>query len=429
MKRSKGFLVLIIWILLWISISVFSYDMIMSYLYTWKIYDRWQTMKMDSKNILTSVINSLKTVNVWSSSDRYVKFDQIWNELNKKYYDNEHLNFDDMVEWALKGYVDAIDDPYTVYFTTPENTTFQEDLKGEKDFEWIWAVITRKDWVIMIENVLKWFPAHKAWLRPLDMIIAIEWEKTDGLTVNEAVMKIRWVKWTVVTLSIFRKSSNEVLEIDVTRDKVVIPSVMSKTLTLTWGDLVWYANISIIWEDTARAFDNAMEDFKDQWIKWLIIDLRWNGWWYLPVAVELASHFVDEWKTVVTSKYRIYPPEDLESEWYWTFDDIPIIILVDWYTASASEILSAALRYHVWAKLVWTQTFWKWSIQTIFELNDWSSMKYTVWKWYPPHWENVDWVWLTPDIEIEFDADVYSWSQLDNQLERSKLELFNILSE
>ncbi len=373
-------------------------------------------IKIRLNNIEKIIKNSFEA----TTSDKYKKFDTIWNILFAKYYDVEKLNFDKMREEALKGFVDAIWDPYTVYLTKQENSNFHEELKGSQDFEWIGAVVTKKKEWVMIEEVLKWYPAYKAWLKPLDIIIEINGEPTKDMSLSEAVSKIRWPAWTEVELTIYRPSENKVFKVKIKREKISVPSVLSKVYTLTGWVKVGYIEIAIIGQDTEKAFKQAIKELKAENVKWVILDLRWNWWWYLPIAVEVASHFVPKDKVIVTTKYRIYPQEVYKSYGYGDFENYPVVVLVDWLTASASEIISAALRDNIGAKLVGTKTFGKGSIQTIEDFEDGSSLKYTIWRWYTPKGQNVDWKGLKPDVEIKFDKDKYLNENIDNQLEKAK---------
>lgn len=378
------------------------------------------SIDLNTNNVLNSITSSIKSLpSAWWTTD-YKKFDAVWDVLKNQHIDWQNADLAKAVDNALKWLVDSLEDPYTTYFTTTENKSFQDDLKWEKDFEWIGAVVAKKEEGVMIEEVLKWFPAHKAWLKPLDIILEIAWEKTKNLTLSEAVNKIRWPKWSEVDLVIYRQWEKDVLRLKVMRDKIVVPSVSSKVYQLTWWANIGYINISVIWEDTESAFKATIAELKTQNIKWIILDLRWNGWWYLPIATEIQSHFVPKEKTVVSSKYRIYPDETYKSKWYWDFEWYPVVVLVDGMTASASEIIAAWLRDNIWSKLVWSKTFWKWSIQTIYDMKDWSSIKYTIWRWFTPKWENVDKKWLEPDIKVEFDAQSYKDKEYDNQLEKAK---------
>lgn len=422
MNRGKTIYLFILWTFFGISLSLlWGYYFMDHFTYV----DPYT--KLDTDNILTSLKSWFKSMPLWTSSEQYKKFDTVWNVLTNQYIDKDKLDFQKWVDNALKWFVDSIWDPYSMYFTTTENKSFQDDLKWEKDFEWIWAVVWKKqDW-IMIEEVIKWFPAYNAWLKPLDIIFEIWWEKTKNMTLSEAVSKIRWPSWSEIELVIIRQWEKELLRIKVKRDKILVPSVSAKVLELTWWNNVWYINISIIWEDTEVAFKNSIKELKDKDVKWLIVDLRWNGWGYLPIATELLSHFVPKDQVVVSSKYRIYPDEVYKSKWYWDFEWYKVVILVDGMSASASEIIAAWLRDNIWAKLVWAKTFGKWSIQTIYDLQDGSSLKYTIWKWYTPKWESIDQKWLEPDEKIEFDAELYKNNEFDNQLDKAKQVIFNMI--
>ena len=158
----------------------------------------------------------------------------------------------------------------------------------------------------------------------------------------------------------------------------------------------------------------------NQNVDWIILDLRWNGWWFLPIAVEISSHFIPAWETIVTAKYRIFWDEIYKSKWYSDLQSLEVVVLVDGMTASAGEIIAMALQELRWATLIGTQTFGKWSIQTLKEFDDGSILKYTIWKRYSPEWKNIDKIWVSPNVVIEFDVDAYKNDNIDNQLEEAK---------
>ena len=127
-----------------------------------------------------------------------------------------------------------------------------------------------------------------------------------------------------------------------------------------------------------------------------------------------------KWQLIVAAKYRWYSDTNYYSKWYWDLEWMKTIVLIDWLTASAWEIIALALHEQIWATLIWTTTFWKWSIQTILPFDDWDSIKYTVWARYPPSDMSVNEIWASPDIVVEFDADAYTNDDIDNQLEEAK---------
>ena len=126
---------------------------------------------------------------------------------------------------------------------------------------------------------------------------------------------------------------------------------------------------------------------------------------------------------LISAKYKAFDDENYYSSGYWLAQWVPTVILVDEITASASEIIAWWLRDIIGIKLIWVQTYGKWSIQTIQSFEDWSAIKYTIWRRYLPNGKNIDLVWLSPDIEIKFDTELYKKSLIDNQLEKAKEEL------
>jgi len=400
--------------------------------------------KFDLNSLISSISSTIdaKKLNLTPTlRDKYERFETVYEILQESYYDQEKLDSGVMIQKAVKAFVDAIDDPYTVYMDSEQNSGFQEELKGESDFEGIGAVVTKKDYYIMIEEVIKSSPAYNAGLMALDRNIFIDTGSTKDLTVNQAVAQIRGPKWTKVTLTIERAKKSgekELLEKEVTRDKLLIPSVTTKIFTLPLshfkkggspngqGDLganIGYINISIIGEETENILKKEIANLKKQYVKWIILDLRGNGWGLLPIAVEICSHFVPEDEVIVTAKYKSFDDEIYTSKGYGNFEWLPVIVLIDGLTASAGEIIALALQEDVGAKLVGVQSFGKWSIQTMDEFTDNASLKYTIGKRYAPKGKNIDKVWVTPDITVEFNADQFTKDRTDNQLEAAKTEI------
>lgn len=359
----------------------------------------------------------------WQSlaNDSYQRFDAVYQILQGDYYDQTKLNTWIMLEKAVKAFVDGIGDPYTFYMDSTQNSWFQEEMKWQTDFEGIGAVVSKKEYYVMIEEVLKWSPAYQAGLKILDRIVLVNSWSMKDLDINEAVAKIRWPKGTKVLLTIERinkDGSKEILEKSVTRDKMSVPSVTSEIFT---GEKkIGYINISIIGEETENLMKTAVNEMKQAKVQGIILDLRGNGWWLLPIAAEIVSHFLPKNKLVVTAKYKTFQDEEYLSRGYNDLTGLPVIVLIDGMTASAGEIIAMALQEQMGAKLVGTQSFGKGSIQTMDEFADGASLKYTIGKRYSPKGENIDKIWITPDVLIEFDADLYIKNKTDNQLEKAK---------
>ena len=364
---------------------------------------------------------------------KYTKFSAIDEILENEYYDEELLknSKNDMIEWALVGYVGAIDDPHTVYLKEEASTDLENELKNEAWFAGIWAVIEKQENYVVISEVLKNSPAARAGLLPLDKIYMVEDQTLENLTATEVVQLIRWEKWTEVNLFIERGwkewEENSRFLVTIERDNVNLPSVTSKIFEIDGKNLL-YIEISIISEKTTALLLEEVRDALESAgkIDGIILDLRGNSWWYLEEAVKLLGHFFPRDTLLVKSKYKAYEDIDHVSKWRWELWKYPIVILVDQLTASAGEIIALKFQEE-WKTIIWMQTFGKWSIQAVEDFKDGSSLKYTVWKWYSPNDVNIDKEWITPDIEVERDYEKYKEDWTDNQLEAAKEELLKLI--
>ena len=411
---------LVIIFLLWILLGLFGYQLKLQWNNLHQpIISSW---KIDISALISSVTDVLDQKYVPGAWGEYGRFDEVLNLLDEYYYDQEKINTGAMIENAVKAFVDALDDPYTVYMDAKQNSWFQQDLKWEADFEGIGAVVSKKEYYVMIEEILKDSPAFKAGLLPLDRIIMVGTWSVKDLDLNDAVALIRGPKWSKVKLLIERIAKNwtkEVIEKEVTRDKLIVPSVTSKILTWKNNTSLGYINISVIGEETENILKQNIIELKKKKLHGIILDLRGNGWGLLPIAVEISSHFVPLNKIIVTAKYKQLGEETFRSKWYSDLGGIPVVVLIDWMTASAWEIIALALKEQIGAKLVGAQSFGKWTIQTMDDFKDWASLKYTIGKRYAPSWTNINKTGITPDVVVEFDRDAYAKSWVDNQLKKS----------
>lgn len=392
----------------------FALALILSF---WNIRDAWSTF---GERFSGNWNNESQNEEQLISNEEKMAY--IFELLEKAFYYKEDIDAQKMQENALKWYVEALGDPHTEYLTKEENESFSESMEWSQNFEGIWAVVTKKKDGIMISEVLKWAPAFKAGLQPLDIILKIEDESTQEMSLSEWVKKIRWPKDTVVNLLIFRQKDDndepEVLEIAVTRWPITVPSVKLSIVPVgKWKAA--HLEVSIFGEDTITKLRELLLENKEQYNA-VILDLRWNGGGYLPTAVELASFFLPENEIITTAKYSILPEEIFRSAWYSEIGDKPVVILIDWMSASASEIVAWALQQRGNVVIAGTKSFGKWSVQTVETLDDGSMVKFTIWRWYLPDGETIDKIWITPDVEVELDTQLYTGSGIDSQFEKAK---------
>ncbi|MFZ2150762.1 MAG: S41 family peptidase [Candidatus Absconditicoccaceae bacterium] len=376
--------------------------------------------------------NSQNNTGVTTLQQKYSRFEDVLKVLKREYYDQVLLLSGEksMIDSALAAYVNAIDDPYTVYMDNQQSSGFQQDLKGESDFEGIGAYVMKKDYYVMIEEVLKDSPAFKAGLKPLDRIVMINSGYTEKMSVDEAVDKIRGPKGTKVGLMIERYNRDgkrEILEREVMREKLIVPSVVSKVFEKN-GRKLGYLEIYMVGEETENIFEREIINLTNQKVEGIILDLRGNGGGFLPIAVEITSHFVPSGKLIVTAKYKTFGDENYYSKGYEDLGSLPTVVLVDGMTASAGEIIAMALQEQKGIQLIGTQTFGKGSIQTIKDFDDGATLKYTIGKRYSPQGKNIDKIGVTPNVIIEFDIEKYQKDGSDNQLEEAKQLLINSLS-
>jgi carboxyl-terminal processing protease len=367
-------------------------------------------------NILQDFNNSFKT-------DKNIDlklFNEAYSTIANNYYSFNNISEKDIVYWMIKWLTDSLKDKHTEFFNIDETKKFNETLSW--DFEWIWAVIEKSDFWIYIDRLIAGSPAKEAGLLSGDIIIKANDIDFKNMSVNDAVAKIRWPAWSKIKLEIIRVWEKQTIIKEVTRRKINIPSVDSKIL----DNNVWYIVLSIFWEKSWDEFKKSLDDMQSKNIKWLIIDLRddWGG--YLETAVSILSNFIEKDKTLVTTKEK--NPTDNRSYFsYWNdYKKIPLVVLINWNSASASEITAWALKDYNLAVLVWENSYWKWSVQEPFVLSDWSEIKITVAKWYTPldHW--IDWVGIKPDVESKFKKEDFD-NKFDRQLDDAKKVIAKII--
>jgi len=251
------------------------------------------------------------------------------------------------------------------------------------------------------------------------------------MTTDDAVKLIRGPQGTTVTLTVMRPSEKDaakkIFNVTVTRAAVNIPSVSSKVI-IDGKKTLGYIQISIIGQDTETALEKEIIDLQKQHLDGIILDLRGNGGGFLDIGVQVASHFIPTGKTVVTSRYRLSGDNQVyTATGSGEFVGMPTVVLVDGLTASAGEIIAAALSEDDGAKIVGTQTFGKGSIQTVAPRGAGEAIKYTIGKWFTPNNENVDTTGIKPDVVIPFDTGAYTKSAVDNQLQTAEAQAIKLM--
>ena len=338
-------------------------------------------------------------------------FWEVWDMLKKDYVNRDKLNEKEMFYGAIRGLVASVGDPYTIFMNPKEAKQFDEDLAGT--FEGIGAEIGIKKENLVIVAPLPESPAEKAGLRAGDWINKINGESTAGLSVDQAVGKIRGPKGTIVTLNIVRGDLPDGKDFKIARDVIVVKSVVTKMRE----DGIYILTISSFNDDTEQLFNKAVADIVEKNPKGLIVDLRNNPGGYLDTAVEVASEWIDG-GVIVTEKFSDQKKNEYLTRGLHRLKDIPTIALINQGSASASEIVAGALQDTLKAKLVGKQSFGKGSVQTLETLPDGSSLKVTVAQWLTPKGINISEQGIKPDVEVDLTPKDYEESK-DPQMDKA----------
>lgn len=337
----------------------------------------------------------------------YSSVDELYDILRRKY--DGVLNVDDMMNGIKKGLAESTGDPYTVYLTSEEAEVFNDDLNGT--FIGIGAElgIDDSDRLVVIAP-LEGFPAQEAGLRAGDIITGIDGEDTYGISVEEAVTKIRGEEGTIVTLTINRKGDSQ--DLDITRAKIVVPSVKSEIR----DDGIGYIRISRFAEDTSTLATQAAENFVAQGVDKVILDVRSDGGGYLNSAVDVAGLWLKDGTVVVEQKSGDVTTQTLRSKGDGPLLGLQTVLLIDQGSASASEIVAGAIKDHGVATLIGTTSFGKGSVQQLENVPSGGMLKVTIARWYTPNGANIDKEGIEPDNTVEFTEEDYTNNQ-DSQLD------------
>ncbi|MCU0679634.1 MAG: S41 family peptidase [Planctomycetes bacterium] len=337
-------------------------------------------------------------------------FWEVWDVLKENYVDRQELADKKLFYGALKGLVSAAGDPYTVFMEPPVAQEFAADLAGT--FEGIGAEIGMKNEIITVIAPLPDMPAEKAGLKAGDNVYAIDGESTMGLSVDEAVSRIRGPKGTVVTLSIARPGESGLKDIAITRNTILVKSVRAEYRA---EDNIYSIRITNFNEDTENLFNQAVKEIIEKNPRGIIVDMRNNPGGFLDTAIELASEWVDD-GVIVTEKYSEEKKTEHLARGRARLQSFPTVVLVNQGSASASEIVAGALQDGEKATIVGMTTFGKGSVQTLTDLSDGSSVKITVAKWLTPDGRSINDEGIAPDVEIDLTAEDYNTGR-DPQLD------------
>lgn len=315
-------------------------------------------------------------------------------------YDGE-IDDDILLEAAIKGMTQSLNDPYTIFMNSDEYKSFVEQSEGH--FVGIGAQLGIKDDKVTVVAPIEGSPAEEAGLKSGDVILKVDGKDITEPNVEKTISMIKGEQGKPVTLTVARASSQS-LDITIIRDVIKMISVKGEVLD---GD-IGYIQISSFDEDVARNFKEKIIELKNQGMKGMILDLRGNPGGFLGEAVNVASQFIPKGK-VVTYTIDKYDNKQESNSVGGEAEGMPLVILIDGGSASASEVVTGALRDYGAGTTIGTTSFGKGVVQQLIEFKDGNGgLKVTTSKYYTPNGENIHKVGIKPDIEVTIPEEILS---------------------
>jgi carboxyl-terminal processing protease len=379
----------------------------------WLGYSRGKNTNVSSGSLpitQTQIINK-------NSPQKTVDFSlfwKVWDLLKEKYIDKNSLDAQKLFYGAIKGMIQATGDPYSTFFDPTETKSFSQDLEGS--FEGIGAELGIKENILTVIAPLSGSPAEKAGLRAGDKILKVNDKTTTDVTIDEAVDLIRGKKGTEVKLIILRNGEDNVREISIIRDTISLKSVELEFKP----DNIAYLKITKFGDETEKEFNAATNQIISQGANGIILDLRNNPGGFLDASVSIASRMIPKGKLVVSEEDNTGKKDNLYTSGGDKLSSLPVVILINEGSASASEILAGALRDNRGVQLIGKKSFGKGSVQELIDLPGKSSVKITVAKWMTPNGDYIMEKGITPNIEVDLTQDDFDNNrdpQLDKALE------------
>ena len=382
-----------------------------------KVVPRIASIEVDNPDIADTLPADSSNVNV-KLPPEFVVLSEAYQAIKDNYVDKTKVDPQKLSQGAIQGMVEALDDPYSAYLD-PQTEKLEASVYQGK-FEGIGAVISIKDKQLTIVAPIAGSPAEKAGIKAGDKILEIDGQKTDKLSLIEATLKIRGVKGTSVKLLVLHEGDTEPVAVDIVRDEIKLESV-----SLEMRDDIAYIKITQFLSSTGDELKGFLNEAIGKGAKGIILDLRNNPGGLLNASADVASQFL-----AMGLVAKVVDDKGIESvvqvKRGGVATQLPLIVLVNNGSASASEIVAGALQDYGRAKLVGSQTFGKGSVQIIHNLSDGAALHITAYKWLTPFGRPIDGVGLTPDIVSDLeDEALLDWA-IQYQQGQIKAELLDV---
>lgn len=319
---------------------------------------------------------------------------------------------EELREGIYKGFISGLDDPYSVYYDEDETRTLIETTEGE--YDGIGAVLSQDidTGIVTLIRIYEGSPAMEAGLKDNDILYKVEDLEVTGEDLSEVVSHIKGEKGTEVNLTVYRGKNHEEITVTAVRNRIQAQTVSHRMMDGGIG----YIAVSEFDLVTYDQYKQALEDLESQGMKGLIVDLRNNPGGNLTTVCDMVDLMLPE-GLIVYTKDKSGKKEEISSDDAHQFN-LPLAVLVNGNSASASEIYAGAIQDHGTGTIVGTQSYGKGLVQQIFDLKDGTSVKLTIAEYFTPNGRNIHGKGITPDVEVEYEENEED-PEADNQLEKA----------
>ena len=344
------------------------------------------------------------------------KMKVIEEAIQNRFYYEDDISYEELQDGIYKGMVNSLGDPYSEYYSKEELEEVVDSNNGISYGIGAYISINKQMNMAMISGVMEESPALEAGLREGDIIYEVDGEYTQGMSLTQVVSRVKGKEGTSVHITIYRENENNLLEMDIKRSKRLETTTVDSGI-LEDTDQIGYLRIREFDVVTIDQYTEAMAELREYGMKGLILDLRSNPGGDLKAVVDIAGK-------ILPAGLIVYTEDKEGNRKEYTSDgrkelDIPLVVLVNEYSASASEILAGAIQDYNKGTLIGTTTYGKGIVQQIQPLDDGTALKLTISAYYTPAGRNIHGIGIEPDIELEYDYELSEEEGIDNQVEKA----------
>lgn len=379
---------------------------------------------------MTLMVSRLHSKEVDTSGDRQEAYENIGiftralEQIRENYVDRDKVSYESLIRGALRGMMDSLDE-HSQFLDQDMYEDMQDDTRGQ--FGGLGIVISLKDGVLTIVSPMEDTPGFRAGLLAEDRIMEIDGASTEGITLAESVKRLRGEPGTKVSLKILRPKSGEVKAMTLERAEIKVASVKDARMV---GEGIGYVRVTQFNEPTSGALQDALDALKEQGLKALVLDLRNNPGGLLRSAIDVSQKFLKSREVIVSTRGRV----SKEDQVFYAggrdrLVDIPMVVLVNAGSASASEIVAGALQDHNRAILVGEKTFGKGSVQSVLPMDEGAALRLTTARYYTPANRMIHEKGIEPDIVVPMSPDDWRALMLQRAREENTLAIEDEASE